>query len=152
MKRTDCYKILQLNNDASFSEIKNSYIKLTKKFHPDKNKDMDTSHKFKQIQMAYKILTNDKNIGRVNNDSNIKKNDTQKIFDIYQKTIQELCDKYNFSPHERNEIIDLFNSDDYLHGIQENNLTEVYSKLLDKISIYLPRFLLNRITNIWKNN
>lgn len=55
----DLYKILNINFDASLEEIKLSYRKLVRIYHPDvagKNAD---SAKFKEIQEAYEILTNE---------------------------------------------------------------------------------------------
>ncbi len=55
----DLYKILNINFDASLDEIKLSYRKLVRIYHPDvagKNAD---SAKFKEIQEAYEILTNE---------------------------------------------------------------------------------------------
>lgn len=55
----DLYKILNINFDASLDEIKLSYRKLVRIYHPDvagKNAD---GNKFKEIQEAYEILTNE---------------------------------------------------------------------------------------------
>jgi len=51
----DYYKILNVNKEASDSEIKKSYRKLAKENHPDKGGD---SEKFKQIAEAYEVLSN----------------------------------------------------------------------------------------------
>ncbi|MEW5693261.1 MAG: DnaJ domain-containing protein [Candidatus Hydrogenedentota bacterium] len=52
-------KLLNLKEEASISEIKDVYRKLTLKYHPDKCKDKqkkDCEEKFKQITEAYNIL------------------------------------------------------------------------------------------------
>jgi len=51
----DYYKLLNVNKEASDSEIKKSYRKLAKENHPDKGGD---SEKFKQIAEAYEVLSN----------------------------------------------------------------------------------------------
>jgi len=51
----DPYKILGINKNASKEEIKSAYRKLAKDHHPDANGGDDS--KFKQINEAYKILT-----------------------------------------------------------------------------------------------
>jgi len=51
----DPYKILGINRTASKEEIKSAYRKLAKDYHPDANGGNDS--KFKQINEAYKILT-----------------------------------------------------------------------------------------------
>lgn len=57
----DYYKVLELDNTASISDIKKSYRKLVKLYHPDKNKDPEAINKFHQIQTAYEILSDDNN-------------------------------------------------------------------------------------------
>ena len=52
------YDILQINNNASSEEVKKSYYKLAKIYHPDKN---GNEEKFKEINEAYIILIDEKN-------------------------------------------------------------------------------------------
>jgi len=58
MKR-DYYEILGVNKSASKDEIKKAYRKMALQFHPDKNKADDAEEKFKEINEAYEILSND---------------------------------------------------------------------------------------------
>ena len=54
----DYYYLLGLNNNASLEEIKSSYRKLSKKFHPDVNDgDLYFTERFKDIQEAYDVLS-----------------------------------------------------------------------------------------------
>lgn len=53
----DPYKTLGVDKSASASEIKKSYYKLAKKYHPDINKDESAEKKFHDIQGAYEILS-----------------------------------------------------------------------------------------------
>jgi len=53
----DYYKILELDENCSSSDIKKSYRKLALKHHPDKNNGDDTV--FKKISEAYEILSDD---------------------------------------------------------------------------------------------
>ena len=55
----DLYKILDLNFDSSFEEIKAAYRKLVRLYHPDVSKKIDNADKFKEIQEAYEILINE---------------------------------------------------------------------------------------------
>lgn len=52
------YKLLEVEQTASLSDIKKSYRRLALKYHPDKNKD--TSELFKEITNAYAILSDSK--------------------------------------------------------------------------------------------
>lgn len=57
---TDLYKVLQIKPNASEREIKKAYYNLSKKYHPDKNSDVDSCRKFQEINSAYNILIDDK--------------------------------------------------------------------------------------------
>jgi len=57
------YEILKINRNASKSDIKKAYHKLSKKYHPDKNKDENAKVIFQQINEAYSILSDEKKKG-----------------------------------------------------------------------------------------
>ena len=54
------YKLLEVNKDASFEEIKKAYRRLSMIHHPDKNGNSEESSiKFKQLANAYETLSDD---------------------------------------------------------------------------------------------
>ncbi len=53
----DYYKILELNSDASFNQIKSAFRRLSFKYHPDLNNEPDAEDNFKLVNEAYQILT-----------------------------------------------------------------------------------------------
>lgn len=59
MKYKNYYEILNVNRKSSRDEIRTSFRKLAKKFHPDTNKTPEAESMFKDINEAYDILTND---------------------------------------------------------------------------------------------
>ncbi|THE15409.1 molecular chaperone DnaJ [Bacillus timonensis] len=59
MSKRDYYEVLGVSKDASKDEIKKAYRKLSKKYHPDINKEADAADKFKEITEAYDNLTDD---------------------------------------------------------------------------------------------
>lgn len=59
MKYKNYYEILGVNRKSSLQEIKLSYRKLAKKYHPDANKEPGAEIMFKDINEAYDVLTTD---------------------------------------------------------------------------------------------
>src|ERR1700743_1248134 len=56
--RPDYYKILGVGKNASDEEIKKSYRKLARKYHPDTNAgDKKAEERFKEISQAHDILS-----------------------------------------------------------------------------------------------
>lgn len=56
-QKRDLYDVLGVSRDASDDEIKKSYRKLSKKYHPDINKAEDAEEKFKEVTEAYEVLS-----------------------------------------------------------------------------------------------
>jgi molecular chaperone DnaJ len=53
----DLYQILELDRNCSQDDIKKSYRKLSKKYHPDVNSESGAEDKFKKISEAYAVLS-----------------------------------------------------------------------------------------------
>ncbi|MFV0390064.1 MAG: molecular chaperone DnaJ [Pyrinomonadaceae bacterium] len=59
--KKDYYKSLGVNKSADGAEIKKAYRKLARKYHPDVNPgDKSAEEKFKEIQEAYDVLSDEK--------------------------------------------------------------------------------------------
>lgn len=56
MEFKDYYKILGVADSANAAEIKSSYRKLARKYHPDVSKEADAETKFKELGEAYEVL------------------------------------------------------------------------------------------------
>lgn len=53
------YDTLEISEDATAPEIKKAYRSLAKKYHPDMNKDPQAEDKFKEINAAYEVLSDE---------------------------------------------------------------------------------------------
>lgn len=85
----ELYGILEIKPNASEVEIKKSYLKLVKKYHPDRNKTPGAAEYFQQIQTAYEILIDPKSRQEYQ-----KMNQTERsgFVEILEKIIRENID------------------------------------------------------------
>jgi len=58
MSEMDYYKILELEENAEKSQIKEAYRRLAFQYHPDRNQSPGSSAKMKSINEAYAVLSN----------------------------------------------------------------------------------------------
>lgn len=58
--KRDYYEILGVDKDASSADIKKAYRKLALKYHPDRSDAKDAEERFKEINEAYQVLSDDK--------------------------------------------------------------------------------------------
>ncbi len=82
------YSILKVEVDSSMGDIKKSYRKLVKKYHPDRNSDPFANELFKKITKAFSILSDPKS--RLEYDIILEKDVTSAT------TIKDLLPNLNF--------------------------------------------------------
>ena len=59
MDNTEFYERLGVDKNANSDEIKKAYRKMSKKYHPDLNKEAGAEQKYKDVQEAYETLSDD---------------------------------------------------------------------------------------------
>ena len=59
MSKRDYYEILGISKNATKIEIKKAFRKLAMQYHPDRNKEPGSEEKFKEINEAYEVLSNE---------------------------------------------------------------------------------------------
>jgi len=59
----DFYKVLDIDKSADEATIKKAYRKLSRKYHPDKNKEPGANEKFVEVARAYEVLSDQEKRG-----------------------------------------------------------------------------------------
>lgn len=57
--KRDYYEILEIQKSATQTEIKKAYRSQARRFHPDINKDADAEERFKEVNEAYEVLSDE---------------------------------------------------------------------------------------------
>jgi curved DNA-binding protein CbpA len=116
----DCrgyYAILGVSEDANFQEIKKSYRKLAKKYHPDRNKSANAEETIKKINEAFETLSDRRR---------------RKQYDLESSNIFDLEESNNEEKEENLSDQKQKNSQKFAKSVFKNNLVHD-SSLLDTI-------------------
>jgi molecular chaperone DnaJ len=118
----DLYKVLELNSDASLSDIKKNFKRLALIYHPDKNSNSDANEKFNQIRIAYEILSDLD-----------KKEKYDKMIEPKKKHFIDTIFLFLKQITNQKTIHDLINSSDIINDISNGNISLIAQKLIIKI-------------------
>lgn len=144
---TDFYQILGVPKNATQLEIKKAYRKKILQCHPDKNKSSDAIEKFRKIQIAYETLSDEKKKAKYDAfDSLGNKTIIKNMFMYYQELIIEFCEKYQIDDKQKEELVMLFNSDDFMEEIKNNDIIAANNKIYHKITQYGKKILWKKIS------
>ncbi len=131
------YSILDLdpNKNHSKDEIKKAYKKQILKYHPDKNKE-DTTEKFKEIQTAYEILSDDT---KKKEYDNLPASEKVKYYETFKSLIIK---KYPYVNDYFNSMIKNFydgNEENFQNDIESFNFNSIYKNFIDKIPDFFDK-------------
>uniref|UniRef100_T1JKS8 J domain-containing protein n=1 Tax=Strigamia maritima TaxID=126957 RepID=T1JKS8_STRMM len=141
-KSKNYYDILKITPNASQSDIKAAYFKLSKLYHPDVNKDDENSaHRFREVTEAYEMLSNVQfrkkydaegfNLNKIHNFEEIFKTTTEKKENSAYNYDEWLKGHYSELFRRRDEVKNTQkNFDQRLSEYRENRRRAVYSTLL----------------------
>ena len=101
------YAILGIPEDASFQEIRKSYRKLAKKYHPDRNKSSHAEETIKRINEAFEILSDKRK---------------RKQYDLESSNIFDLKDSNNEEKEENLSNLKQTNSHKFANTESKNNV------------------------------
>jgi len=145
--QNNLYQILNVSKNASIEDIKSQFRKLALKFHPDKNKSKNSEIKFKEITLAYEILSDQIKRAAYDNESdsqeeNKKHHKAESAHKVWLrqltamgKELLKLLQNYAQSMNEResqnrnSQTFD-YNEDDYEHEDTWTKSWNYDSKLL----------------------
>ena len=57
--KRDYYEVLDVDRTATEKDLKNAFRRLARRYHPDRSEEPDAEEKFKEIQEAYAVLSDD---------------------------------------------------------------------------------------------
>lgn len=130
------YKILGVEKNSDLNDIKKAYKKLAIKWHPDKNKSKEAEEKFKQINEAYSVLSDENK--RYKYDSNINFTNNLDPFDIFNTFFEMNISNFNRQNryNNMNNNINTNNLFDFISHFENmninNNFTSVSTQTIIK--------------------
>lgn len=118
----DPYLLLGISKKASAEEIKKTYRKLAKKYHPDLNPgNKDIEKKFKEITAAYELLSDVEKRARFDR-GEIDEQGTQRAGpDFYNAYQQQSQDGYRTGGSQSFDFSDIFSNEDIFSRIFKQN-------------------------------
>ena len=103
------YHVLHVQEGSARDEIKNSFRKLVKKYHPDKNKanGISSEDKIKLLIKAYKTLTDSEK--RIHYDSLLQNENTRDFYYNERAEVERERDRYDLKSQAKIVLNDLLN-------------------------------------------
>ena len=89
------YAALGLKSDATLSDIKKAFRQKASQFHPDRNSDPDAPARFREVQEAYDVLSDDdkRKAYDDNRRRNLLNDPAQTAREIWQSYFQQVLNR-----------------------------------------------------------
>jgi DnaJ-class molecular chaperone len=89
------YAALGLKSDATLSDIKRAFRQKASQFHPDRNSDPDAPARFREVQEAYDVLSDDDKRKAYDNNRrrNLLDDPAQTAREIWQGYFQQVLNR-----------------------------------------------------------
>ncbi|MBA2709572.1 MAG: DnaJ domain-containing protein [Tatlockia sp.] len=110
MEYKDYYKIMGLERNASPEEIKRTYRKLARKYHPDVSKEINAEAKFKELGEAYEVLHDPDKRSKYDQYGQYWKEQSQPGYNRKEDTRQNQYQYQNFGEEGPSGFEDFLNS------------------------------------------
>lgn len=118
----DLYNVLEITNTANINDIKKNFKRLALKYHPDKNKNINTNEKFNQIRIAYEILSDPEKKLKYDKMNNVKQ---YKMTDTLFQFIKKITDP--------TFIHNIMLRPDIIKDIKDGDINKIAQNLIQKI-------------------
>jgi len=129
-------EILGLDQDCTTDQIREAYLKLAKKYHPDLNPNKDDAEdQFKMLTLAYETLSNKNNRSMYDSYMDIDPNNTQWDFDLGEEKLKEELkkDKAKYDRHQKEKYQKQGQSNFWEGGKHKENFESDFFKDFERI-------------------
>lgn len=133
----DYYSVLNINKNANLKQIRDSYKKLAKKWHPDKNSSKNAEKKFKKISEAYQILSDENKRIKYDNEQDILLNenylfdDPINVFNLFFNKDNNINNLNNLFENLFMDSIDNFHNLNNLYKQNNYNYNSISNKIIN---------------------
>ena len=139
-QKRDYYEVLGVSKNATIDEIKKAFRVLAMKYHPDRNKEPDAEAKFKEINEAYEVLSDDKmratydRFGHQGLNNNGFSGDNINPFDIFNEFFSNMG---GFTSGFDSDAEDIFNMHSNINlGVHVNMPSKIYNSAILKFYLF----------------
>lgn len=134
------YNVLEINENATMDDIKKAYKKLSLKYHPDKNNQVDED-KIKHINNAYELLSCKNRKIKYDNMQTKEKSYFNNIMLNLVKTIKS-------SKFYKNSAFFFLHNYNSINKIKNKKYTNIYDYIINNMDDYLSTITKDTIINI----